>query len=547
MPKRKLEKAVTARLAAIGWALAAISVAMPQASAQTVGSLRGQVTDDVLRLGSPGGDRQRDQRETTDLMTEDGFVPAPRPDVRVDQADPLASPFDQPPVDTAADPAADPVADLITGSVGALEPGIAAAPTRAVAPIGPVGPVQGLGGQREDDPFAPTGLRLGTFDVNVTLDLGVTHLRTVDTISDNSTPPVFTESETTGFSGDAALSLAARSDWSRHALDVSLRGNVPVQLSGDEPAEPAFDSSAALRLDLAADTTLRLTGGYAFSRVDPDSAAVFAVLDPILLPDLAVDGQSDRHRLNGEAELSRSVGLIALSGALNTERRFNGDARLNDGTSISQSDLDFNRYGARLRAGYSVSGVLAPFVQAQISQRVMDERPDAAGLDRNALGYVLSAGLAFDRGDKLRGEIAVGYLAEDLADDSLQDISGLSLGGFVNWSPQRETDVALSLSTDTSLGSSADVSGAINYSGNLAITHRARANLELTGEIGGSYEAVTGAGADTLTAAGTIGATYWFNRFAGLTSRLGYERSFSSDEAERGNTTSAFVGVRLQR
>ena len=553
MPNGCLEKGVKARLAITGLVLAANCAFLPSAHAQTIADLRGQVGDNVLGAGVDDSDPLRViPAPSAADVSNGGFIPQRRPTDAVaddDGPDDLfsisedeASPFGDDPFASGDTDDDDAIADLITtGAIGDQDSG-----ARSLA-VQPVGPLVGTGGRPEDDPFAPPGLRLGTFDVNVTLDLGTRWTRDTNTSGDGGTPPVFIETETSGFTGEAALDLQARSDWSRHALDLSLAGTGPVSLSGDVEIDPEFEGSASLRLDLADQMTLRLTGTYSFDRVDPEASEVFSLIDPVNQPDLFIDGDSDRHIVTGEAELSRSLGLTSLTGAANIERQFNGDARLTDGTSISQDELDFTRYGGRLRAGYSVSPLFAPFVQGEISQRAMDRRPDSAGLDRNALRYVLSAGVAYDGGEKLRGELALGYIREDIADDSLADIAGLSISGNLNWSPRRETDVALNLSTSTRTSAAADTSGALSYSSTLAVTHSARSNLDLTGEIRGSYEDVVGAEADTFTAGGTVGATYWFNRFAGLTGRVGYDQTFSSDPGERESATSAFIGVRLQR
>jgi len=417
----------------------------------------------------------------------------------------------------------------------------------AVARVIAEGPVERGAGSPEDDPFAPLGLRIGTFDVNATLDLGITGLRTRDTVASSSPPPAFSDEITTGVVGEAAVDLRARSDWSRHAAEFGMTGAFPLPLTGEDDVNPSLDLDAALRLDLGLDTTLTGTADYAFGRDDPSSAAVLAATDPILFPGITADDDVNLHRFGAALGIARQVGPVIGELEINVAREINGAAQLSDGSVVAQDDLDFTRFGGRLRGVLATGAVVSPFVEAEVSQRIMDARPDSAGVDRNALLYAARIGLAVDRGEKLSGEIAVGYVYEDIADPALADIGGVSLLGALNWSPMRGTDVALGLSTTTQSGGTNDISGSINYDASLGVVHRARANLEFNGDLGLSYEDVTGNADDTLTLSGSIGATWWFNRLIGLTGRIGHERILSDDPSERSETNSGFIGIRLQR
>lgn len=436
---------------------------------------------------------------------------------------------------------------VLRGEVDENVLGIETVVPEVTGAVGPVGPTQrGVGGA-DPDPYGPLGLRIGTFDVTTTLDLGVTALRTKSTEEDAGAPGTFIETIDEGIIGEAALSLAATSDWSRHELELTADGRLPFARSGDADAEPLLDLGAALRLDLGTDTTLTARGGYGFDREDPSSAAVLAATDPVMFPDVGIGDAVDVHRFDGALTLARQIGPVAGEVEINAEREIHAAARLTDGTVIAQDDLDFTRVGARMRGGLDTGAVVTPFIEAEISQRIMDEPVDSGGIDRNALRYAARAGLAFDRGEKLNGEIAAGYVYEDLADPGLTDIAGVSVAGALNWSPARGTDVRLGLSTSTTTSGSDDVSGSVVYAATAGVTHRARANLQFDGQANLTYDDVTGNAEDTLTASGFAGATWWLNRIVGLTGRIGYERTFSDDPGERGETVSGFAGIRMQR
>lgn len=531
---------------------AALAATGGVAHGQILPDLRGDVEENVLQL--PGA------RQTPSLTTvrapgepEEAREPIDLlPGERPQNADPFDDAAVFGPVDSDDDietarnaPGEDDVADVITGAIEdetALNE-----PAGRVQAIEPVGPLQTGVGSIDPDPYAPVGLRLGTFDINTTLDLGLSYTRSDDTFEVDTSPPTFESQQTDGIFSDAALRVDAVSDWSRHQLRLGFGGRLPARLSGDEQGQPSADVDAALRLDLDRETTLTVSARYGYAQDDPGSAAVFEATDATLFPDIQATNDPTLQSFGGGATLERQAGPFSALAAINVDREIYGDAKLSDGRAIAQDDLDFTRYSGRLRGGYAISPVLTPFVEVEYSQRVMDERPDTGGFDRNSTRYALRLGTRFDRGEKFNGEVAVGYVWEDLADAQLADIEGVSVNANLNWSPVRETDVRVGFATTTTASGTEDVSGSLLYAASVGVTHRARANLELTADAGLDYENVIGLGEDTITASAEVGATLWFNRFMGLTGRLGYDRTFSDDPDEESQTRSAFIGLRLQR
>jgi len=514
------------------------------AHAQLVPDLRGEVEENVLGIPQSGVVAPS---EATGTEPAPAGFPRPRPSTAEPDDEPTVITFDESdPFDTAEDADADSIDALIAAS-GAPDPDD---PTRfgRVEATGSVGPLARGTGSADEDPFAPIGLRLGTFTVFTTLDLGISHTRSQSTFENTGTTPLtYGTADSQGTFGEAALTLRGTSDWSRHGLDWGFSGRLPVRLSGEAETEPTAQANAALRIDIDRETQLNVTGAYSYRKDDPGSAAVAIATDPLLFPGLGTANDPVTQNFSGAVGLQRQAGPLSALAEINGERQVHGDATLTDGTTVSQDDLDYTRYGVRLRGGYSISPALTPFAEVEYSQRIMDERPDPAGIDRNAVRYALRLGTAFDRGEKLSGEIALGYVHEDVSDATLADIGGLSVSGALNWSPRRETEVSAGLSTSTTTSGDADVSGALVYAANLGVTHRARADLELNGGLNVQFDDVVGAGEDEITVGGTVGATWWFNRFVGLTGRIAHERTFSDDTAQESNSTNAFVGVRLQR
>lgn len=402
--------------------------------------------------------------------------------------------------------------------------------TRAL-PAPAIEPVQTGSISAEENPYAALGTRLGSFVLRSTLDLGLTGTR---------------ESGANSLSGESSLQLDLESDWSRHALDISAFGRLQRGLSGDDTLEPEGTINATGRLDIGASTTLTGTLGYSYALDDPQSAAFLAATDPGLIPVVTGVNDPPTQIFSGSLALRQEVGRLYGEGEVSVEHSVYGDAELSDATVIPQSDLDNTTIDGRLRAGIEASAVFSPFIEANYGVRRMRETPDSGGLDRNAVRYGLRLGTGIDLGEKLNGEISAGYLREDIADSALEDIAGVSVDATINWSPRRETDVTLGLSTSTETSAGTSESGALLYAANLGVTHRVRANLTAEAGFGADYRDAEGS-ADKVTLNAEAALTFWFNRFAGLRTRVGHEETLSSDPAQRGRTTSAYVGLRLQR
>ncbi|WP_425419997.1 outer membrane beta-barrel protein [Oricola indica] len=403
-------------------------------------------------------------------------------------------------------------------------------PTRAL-PVSAVGPLQTGSVREEGNPYAALGKPLGSFVLRSTLDLGLNGKR---------------ESGSNTLSGEGSLQLDLESDWSRHALDISAFGRLQRGLSGDDTLEPEGTINATGRLDIGASTTLTGRLGYSYALDDPQSAAFIAATDPGLIPVVTGVNDPPTQTFSGSLALRQEVGRLYGEGELSVEHSMYGDAELSDATVIPQSDLDNTTIDGRLRAGIEASAVFSPFIEATYGVRRMRETPDSGGLDRNSVRYGLRLGTGIDLGEKLNGEISAGYLREDIADSALADIAGVSVDATFNWSPRRETDVTLDLSTSTETSGGTSESGALLYAANLGVTHRVRANLTAEAGFGAEYRDADGS-ADEVTLNADAALTFWFNRFAGLRTRVGHEETLSSDPAKRGRTTSAYVGLRLQR
>ncbi|WP_244423462.1 outer membrane beta-barrel protein [Nitratireductor aquibiodomus] len=388
------------------------------------------------------------------------------------------------------------------------------------------GAIEGDFQATDENPYAPLGLRFGTFTVIPTLEQGLTWTSNADS-STNGSEAIVSQS---------TLRLNAVSDWARHAATVDAYGIYRKSVSGDEVSDIEGGIDGTLRFDLARDYTALASLGYSIS---PESAS-----SPVIIT--GVEDRPLRHTIDGSLGLSKDFGKLRLSATGSVSRQQYGDATLIDGSTLSQDERNATLATLRLRTGYAISPALTPFIEGEFGRRFYDETQDSAGYERSATRLAARAGIMVDIEEKLSGEASIGWIAEDLDDERLDTVSGLALAAALNWSPQRGTNVRFDGSTTIEGTTDAGDSGSILYAGTLRLERQIRANLTAEAAAGLSWRDYMSGGHD-LTMNGEAGMTWWLNRTLGLTGRARYEKRTSSLPGRDYDATSVFMGIRMQR
>jgi hypothetical protein len=387
--------------------------------------------------------------------------------------------------------------------------------------------IEGRDRATEEDPYAPLGLRLGTFTVLPSLEQGLAWTSNASSSPGGASAVL---SETT-------LRLDAISDWSRHSAAFSAYGIFRKSLSGEEIKDPEAGLDADLVLELGDSLRGTASAGY---NLRPESAA-----SPVDLP--PTTSRPLRQTLTASLGLEKTAGKLLFGLTGNIERQRYGDAELAGGGELSQRERDFLLSTAMLRLGYEISPALTPFMEAELGRRAYDLAVDSNGYDRSALRTGARAGLAFDLGEKLFGEVSAGWLHEDLDDARLSSISAASVEADLYWSPERGTLVGLQAATSVEGATAPDESGSVLYTSRLSVERRMRANLTGNAALGADFRGYAGSGSYDLTLSAQAGLTYWFNRYAGLTGRARHETVKSDEPGREAETNSIFLGLRLQR
>jgi hypothetical protein len=386
--------------------------------------------------------------------------------------------------------------------------------------------VDGLRPKLPEDATLTPGIALGTmtFRPTISQSLGT---ESTTTGKDTSTRTYLQ----TGFKGSLV------SDWSLHQLKIDAEGTWDKTLSGIPDDNPEGNINAELRLDLSHDTIARLKAGYSLQRED--------VGDPNAIS--AAENQAQVSTYTATAEVTHDLGLIRGTAGIAFTRETYGEATLENGTQIDQSDRDNNEAIVRGRIGYELSPALIPFLEASYGQVVYDNQKDSLGYVRDATLYALKAGVEGDFGDKLRGELSTGLARAEFDDDRLKAISAWTVDGNATWSPQRGTDVLAGLKTEIEPSTTAGASGSVAYTASAALT---QVIIEqLSGRVSSSFTwrdySEQSVPQQTVFNAGA-GLTWGLSRSIDLTTDVTWERTQQSKVPNQ-EVFTGLVGVAFKR
>jgi hypothetical protein len=376
------------------------------------------------------------------------------------------------------------------------------------------------------DPFGAQGINVGSFVIRPSIEIGGLATDNVAGSSDKESA--------IGLVLAPELIVSAATE--RYDFEASGRAET-VSYEDEQFNEQTAEARGRLRYAISSLTDLHAEAGYSrfledFS--DPDTPA----------------GAAERPAVN---EFDGSLGVEHRVGRLSTrftgfaDRSIHDEVPLNGGGVADRSELDNTEFGVRNRTGYATSSVLRPFLDVAAGSRLFDNPEDDSGFARSSVWGELSGGLVIDRGEKLSGEVSLGYRREDIEDDQLEDLNVFLANAAILWSPRRLTEVRLDLSTDVDSTSTPGASASIIYAGSLAIARSFTPRVRGETGIGLSHERDVGSDFRDVTFTGFAEASYAFNRVASLIARYEYERTDRNEVDGEFDTHEVSLRLRLQR
>jgi len=379
---------------------------------------------------------------------------------------------------------------------------------------------------RDESAFEPLGIRLGSFILRPSIEF-----RTGYTSNAAGSP--------TG-SGSAVLTAAPditlQSDWSQHELGFRLRGAYDYYTDTAVAPDPNLYVEANGRIDLPRDWALRLKADYNY-----DKEAVTALGYP-----LDADNPPGVNTFDAGATLDGGFGRVLLEFRGTATYTGYEDAEIDD-ILFDQSYRNNTLVSGAARIGYQWTPAVAPFVEAQVLSRLFSEPIDDAGYSRNSHGITLRGGIQYSAAPILRGEIALGWHHEAYVDSTFPSFDAPTIDASLIWSPSPLTEVTFTAQTSIDPADDPAASSQLVYDLQLSAQRFIRRNFTLEGDLGWRREHYIGTDLSDITYEAGIGATWKLNREAWIVGRLSQEYYVSAAPGGDYPTTTATIGLRLQR
>jgi hypothetical protein len=378
----------------------------------------------------------------------------------------------------------------------------------------------------DEDPYAPLGIRAGGFLFLPSVDLSAGYTTNASGIAGGAASGYWL----------VAPELLFRSDWAQHEATLSMRGSWKNFTDGVTESQPTAAIEATGRIDLPAEWSVDLKAGYDYSRQ--------SVSDPNF--PIGVDEAPGVHDLISTAAVNGNLGRIdlTLEGSVGRTIYENGMA---GGIVVDQGDRSNTLYGTRVRTAYELTPAFRPFIEGELGWRVYDRPVDDNGIARASTLVAARAGIAYDSGPILKGELAIGVARETFDDPALATLRALTVDGSLAWSPTPLVTVKVDAGTGFNPSDNPLSSGSIAYNAALAVDYAWRRNVTLTWNASLSDERYQGLDLHDRTYSLGFGWVWKLSRVLWLTGDYVHEWLRSSDPASDYESDAVTVGVRWQR
>ena len=317
----------------------------------------------------------------------------------------------------------------------------------------------------EVDPYAPLGLRVGSFLLRPSLEQDVGYDTNPNRLSGQ-------QKGSAEFRTEGALALA--SDWERHSLTAALRGAYAWYPSVPSANRPDADAAIDLRLDALRDTRIDLGATYRLSTQQPGS-----VEQP-----LVGTSRAFVQDLGAAAGVTQTFGRLAVGLRGSVARTIYDPLDVGDGTQVSQADRNVTAYNLRLRTGYEATPGVQPYVEVNVSRRQYDQQFDNSGYERSSNGLNGRIGSTFEISRILTGDINVGYGEWTFDDPRLAPLRGPVADASLIWAATPLTTVTLRGTASFSDTIVSGSSGATLRGASVEVSHALLRNLTIAANAG---------------------------------------------------------------
>lgn len=398
---------------------------------------------------------------------------------------------------------------LILSMLTLVSAGVCAGTAEAQSAAGSIRAAQGAGGdlfardrnvavrERPRPGYEALGLSVGAFALYPLVQIDAEHNDNIFAVA-------------TGADSDWIVrikpEISLESGWSRHALGFHARANISRYQDFDAENFEDWSVGATGRLDIT--RAANIAFGYDHSSVtEPrtSSNAPASTREP-------VSYDLDAAFL----AVSRTSGRLKLSGRGDVRSFDYADAVTLGGTIVDQDSRDRTITSLTGRADVALSPATALFVQATSNARDYTTAISPLLPARDSDGYEILAGVNFEVSALARGEIAVGYIAQDFDAPVYEDIDGFGARAQLEWFPTQLTTVSAYASRTIEDSGLTGSGGYLSTAVGARIDHELMRNVLLNGEISLARDEYDDIGREDERFQASIGGTYLLNRNLGV-------------------------------
>ncbi|MDF8332463.1 outer membrane beta-barrel protein [Novosphingobium cyanobacteriorum] len=260
--------------------------------------------------------------------------------------------------------------------------------------------------------------------------------------------------------------VSLQSNWGVHALSFAANASATRYADRSSESTERYSVSTSGRLDLARDTQVSASVGYA-RRIEARGTTGDTLFGAKPVAYRALESGVSVNQGFGQTK-------ITVNGAY---QRLTYEDRKLDGAVIDLGFRNFETVSGGLRVAQAVTPGIAVYVDGVVSRSRYPVRVN--NLNRDSTGYSAIAGLLFGNNRLLRGELGAGYLKQNFKDPIFPDISGVNYYANLSWSPSQLTEIRLSASKSFQRAPIANIAGVQQQVVTLSAEHELLRNLIL--------------------------------------------------------------------
>ncbi len=341
-----------------------------------------------------------------------------------------------------------------------------------------------------------------------------------------------TSNEVDSFKYSVAPSLSLRSDWNRHALQVTLGGKATFVEANSNDDLLTYGVDAVGVVDVTRAAAIKLSAGYHHNeenRGADDTPGLAKTVTEYQQADLGLEGRY-------------KAGMVRVSPFASYSLSDYDDVSRIGGGVANNDDRDRQQYGYGLELGYEFMRGYEAFVRGEGSNIEYDDSVDDNGFKRDSVGYRGTAGVNFAITKLIEGRVGVGYGMRDYDDARFGNQEAIAVDVGLDWSVTALTTVNLEGFQRFNETTTASSAGTSEVGGKVSVVHSLRENINLSGYAGYSNEEFEGVARDDDRYEAGLKVGYLINRNFEL--GAGYDFAFE-DQKTVGKVTENEVYIGL--